>query len=223
MADRPSSALGSSGAWCCGPPGRPPCHAPSSFLIALRGPGPHHGTHRKTLITCENRRLQHCHWRFLGPFQSFDASYRLTSSARVIPGTHRGAKRHPRTGPGSIRGQRSPIGARVTAPVGYIRRYPGKEPHATSAITTKNDTEINQGPTSAPSLLRYRPWPRITGKKGMFHVPSSRHAAGGSDRPAVHRRPVRVPRRGQHGVRHGRQFQCQRPAFRAGLPPRGAL
>ena len=30
----------------------------------------------------------------------------------------------------------------MTAPVGYIRRYPGKEPHATSAITTKNDTEI---------------------------------------------------------------------------------
>ena len=57
----------------------------------------------------------------------------------------------------------------------------------------------------------------------MTCVPSPRHPAGGPDRPAVPRRPVRVSRRGQHGFRDGRQLQRQRPAFRTGLPPRGAV
>jgi hypothetical protein len=80
-------------------------------------------------------------------------------------------------------------------------------------IPLLGDTQI-----AAPDLTRASPE-----RKECPHVPSPRHPAGGSDRPAVHRRPVRVPRPEQHGARHGRQLQCQRPALRAGLPPRGTL
>ena len=64
---------------------------------------------------------------------------------------------------------------------------------------------------------------RASVRKGPSHVPSSRHAAGGEDGSAAHRRPVRLPRRGQHGLRARHQLRRQRPAHRAGVSPRGPL